>query len=374
MYLIEGILIWGIIIIIAFGIPGVLTIWNLYNLCGKKQKYTNRIALTTLIVGFLDYLFLFAIQLETAGEWYEQVNYMQVHNSISGAYEISFTVPILVGMCGLLILLFASPERLSPALSALAVASVVLLNVFQIAYSIQISKQIFHDLYKLEVVINVLFYVYHFNILVISAIALKKQMKYQLDFYRALPETATKGGLTGYLYKTINNIYRYSGLVVLCFILLVAVLEIIFILIGQGADGPIKAFTDTADWTFSKQIPPPPAEYDGHYLCTVAAGGHKNVVKPLRFGKRRGQIIVVNRQLCVANAFEDYIQEKLPKFHRIIRGMYDRYGYPISKHITTPGRADVVYLVMKPLEWIFVVFLYLFDVKPEERIRRQYRL
>ena len=80
----------------------------------------------------------------------------------------------------------------------------------------------------------------------------------------------------------------------------------------------------------------------------------------------------MNRQLCIANAFEDYIQEKLPRFHKFIRGVYDKYGYPISKHITAPARADVVYFIMKPLEWIFLVFLYLFDVKPEQRIRRQY--
>ena len=70
---------------------------------------------------------------------------------------------------------------------------------------------------------------------------------------------------------------------------MIALLEVIFIIIGQGADGRVKAFTDTADWTFSKQIPPPPKEYEGHYLCTVAAGGHERVVKPLRYGVRRGK-------------------------------------------------------------------------------------
>ena len=32
----------------------------------------------------------------------------------------------------------------------------------------------------------------------------------------------------------------------------------------------------------------------------------------------------------------------------------------------------MVYLLMKPLEWIFVFVLYLFDEKPEDRIGRQY--
>ena len=130
----------------------------------------------------------------------------------------------------------------------------------------------------------------------------------------------------------------------------------------------------SADWTFSKQTPPPPSDYEGHYLCTVAAGGHKKVVKPLRFGSRRGATIIVNRQLCIANAFEEVIQIKFPSFHRMVRHIYDTYGYPLSKLIINPLRADVVYIIMKPLEWIFLLFLYLVDVRPEQRIRNQYVL
>ena len=78
---------------------------------------------------------------------------------------------------------------------------------------------------------------------------------------------------------------------------IVAFFEIFAVLAGQGIDAPVKAFTDTADWTFSQQTPPPPLEYDGHYLCTVAAGGHKRVVKPIRFGRRRGAIIVDRREV-----------------------------------------------------------------------------
>ncbi len=151
-----------------------------------------------------------------------------------------------------------------------------------------------------------------------------------------------------------------------------AVLEILSLIFGQGADGFIKAFTMTADWTFSTQIPPPPLEYDGHYLCTVAAGGHKKIVKPIRFGTRLNHKIIVNRQLLAANAFEDLIMEKLPRFHKAVRGFYDKYGYPLSRHITTPFRADIVYLLMKPLEYIFVFVLYLFDNQPENRIAVQY--
>lgn len=165
---------------------------------------------------------------------------------------------------------------------------------------------------------------------------------------------------------------KYSIFIFIVFFFVIAFIEVMFVILEQGLDAPIKTFTDTADWTFSKQIPPPPLEYDGHYLCTVAAGGHRKVVKPIRLGTRRNETIVVNRQLCIANAFEELIQERMPRFHRRIRGIYDTYGYPLSKKITTPVKADLIYIMMKPLEWVFLITLYMFDLRPEKRIARQY--
>ena len=129
---------------------------------------------------------------------------------------------------------------------------------------------------------------------------------------------------------------------------------------------------ETSDWTLSTKISPPSVTYDAHYLCTVSLRGHKKLVKPIRMGIRRGEKIVVNRQLCVANAFEDLIKEKTPRFHSFIRSVYDKYGYPLSKHINSAFQADIVYIIMKPLEWLFLAALYLFDKKPENRIAPQY--
>ena len=70
--------------------------------------------------------------------------------------------------------------------------------------------------------------------------------------------------------------------------------------------------------------------------------------------------------------FEQLLEERTPRFHRAVRKFYDTYGYPVSRHIRTPLAADAVYLIMKPLEWLFVAVLYLFDAKPEDRIARQY--
>ena len=81
----------------------------------------------------------------------------------------------------------------------------------------------------------------------------------------------------------------------------------------------------------------------GHYLCTVAAGGHKEIVKPIRLGRRGKKYIVVNRQLFIANAFEQIIEEKAPRFHYVVRSFYDKYGYPVAKHINSKYAADFVY-------------------------------
>lgn len=176
--------------------------------------------------------------------------------------------------------------------------------------------------------------------------------------------------------KYCNNLLSKSlGWYLIAFIAaipLLVVILIILVLFGQAPDAVVKAFTETSDWTLSQKISPPPIEYEGHYLCTVAVNGHKRLVKPTRCGIRHGQKIIVNRQLCVANAFEQLIQEKAPRFHKLVRYIYDKYGYPLSKHITTAIRADIVYIIMKPLEYLFLFILYLFDLHPENRISMQY--
>lgn len=150
------------------------------------------------------------------------------------------------------------------------------------------------------------------------------------------------------------------------------ILVMILCLFGQQPDGIILAFTKTSDWILSGETAPPPVYYDTHYLCTVSLRGHAGLVKPFRYGLRRGEKIVVNRQLCVANAFEQLLMEKTPRFHKMVRTFYDTYGYPVSRHINSPWSADAVYLIMKPLEWIFAAALYFFDEKPEDRINSQY--
>jgi hypothetical protein len=150
--------------------------------------------------------------------------------------------------------------------------------------------------------------------------------------------------------------------------------QLILVLLGQRPDSFIQVFLDTSSYTYSKMPVPPPeiVPGDGHYLCTVSAVGHKGLVKPLRSGIRHGERIVVNRQLLIANAFENILEQFTPNLHKRIRHFYDTFGYPISRHIKTKRSADIVYLLMKPLEWFFLLVLYTVDAKPENRIHMQY--
>jgi len=150
------------------------------------------------------------------------------------------------------------------------------------------------------------------------------------------------------------------------------IVTLILILFGQNSDSIVKVFTDTATWRLSQQVHPPPLDHTGHYLCTVAAFGDPKVVKPIRIGHRNGRETIVNRQLLIANAFEEMIQDISPKFHHTIRTIYDKYGYNLSKKINTPFRSNLTYILMKPLEWVFLLSLYLLCKNPEKKINKQY--
>ena len=349
--------------ILVFVIPGTLTVWNIYNCIAEKPRLEKVISTLTVFIGGVFYLGLFALNYEQGGEWYVQVNDMQYHNSISTEYSGIIWI-VLLGFVGYFILLYVKADRLSPLISAGSISFLILMNIIQIVFAIQISKNVDG--------MDCVLYVYHINILILSARAIHRHMKEEAEIFRERLSSDGEHKNISRIYKVIDSLSKYSILIFIVLFFVIALVEILFVLLGQGLDAPLKAFTNTADWTFSNQIPPPPLEYDGHYLCTVAAGGHRKVVKPLRLGTRRNETIVVNRQLCIANAFEELIQEKMPRFHRQIRNMYDTYGYPLSKKITTPLFSFFFYIVMKPLEWVFLLFLYAFDLRPEQRIARQY--
>lgn len=177
-----------------------------------------------------------------------------------------------------------------------------------------------------------------------------------------------------YLNQKMANVAHQPYYVMVLLLPVFAVIVAILMLFGQDANSITKVFTETTTWNFSTKTHPPFLDHTGHYLCTVAVCGDPAVVKPIRLGKRHGHEIIVNRQLLIANAFEELIEEASPRLHRIIRRFYDQYGYPLSKKINTPQKSNLVYRLMKPLEYFFLLCLYLGSEKPEEKIAKQYQL
>ena len=344
--------------------PLFLTCVNIVHLIQQRQNKTGLTDLASIFLGG----FLWGILVELYMDiimipWYEPAYPNCYHEFLSQQYKYVISILIDAGIISIASLSVLNIEKIPPLLSALLTAFTLVGLILFTLVNIQFIKN-FKPL-------HLMLWVYVLNLYLIAERRVRLHIIIQVRKVRER-QTVFRSRFGAWLNRIMS---RVSGMTALSFFLIlpiILVFEVIYIICGQGTDGFIKAFTETADWTFSQQTPPPPVEYEGHYLCTVAAGGHKKLVKPLRYGIRRGEKIVVNRQLLVANAFEDLIQEKCPGFHRTVRRFYDKHGYPISRHITTKLRADIVYIFMKPLEYLFIITLYLFDKHPENRIAVQY--
>ena len=197
--------------------------------------------------------------------------------------------------------------------------------------------------------------------------------------YQSITEEITETFDRTYSNKYLNTLHKFLAKnsrnpfwIILLLFPLFFIVTLILILFGQDIDSIVKVFTDTTTWHLSQQDHPPILDHRGHYLCTVAATGNPKIVKPLRMGQRNGRRIIVNRQLLIANAFEEMIQDFSPKLQQIIRKNYDKYGYNLSQKINTVHLSNMTYVLMKPLEWFFLICLYLFCVRPETKINRQY--
>jgi len=190
-------------------------------------------------------------------------------------------------------------------------------------------------------------------------------------------EIKPKNSIEAVLLKILllKPVVKIPILFVLCLPLL-AIIAIILLVAGQKPDSLVRAFTDTYKQGFSQlDYMCNNVECGEHFLCSVAAKGHKQVVKPTRLGIRNQQLILCNRQLLISNAFEDLIQQRLPFLHKPIRSSYNRIGDLIHRHYTVFNNkwiCDIVYVLMKPAEWLFLLTLYTFDKNPENRIAKQY--
>lgn len=320
----------------------------------KKKKQQPTIVLWFGLFGcFLEAIFIYIVKEMTFYEWNEPLINSQKHALIwSGAYPTFFTFAALT-LLALIIYSYRDANSLSPLANVFCISGILGGVVLLLVFDNQLQVASFHTFFLLIYPIHLLWV---------------RIREWQQD----RTEMAYENRLLQWFHQLLNKSRNWPWLAVLVALPTLALVVLILMLFGQQPDSMIKAWTNTADWAFSQKIPPQNLIIDEHYLCTVAAGGHEKVVKPQRMGVRHGHPVVVNRQLCIANAFEQVLEEKTPRFHLFLRRNYDRYGYPFAKHIKKKWAMDLIYYLMKPLEWLFLLVLYLVDRKPENRIAMQY--
>lgn len=310
-----------------------------------------------------------------SAHWSMQLTNDELHAPLNKEYAVTFVVISLLYVLGMLVLTLMSGRKRPPLITVLCIAAMYL-GVFEsVLFTIHIlgihstqESGAIYSRFGLDLLYTLLIPI---NMILIMLRTIYIEIKsYEPDKSRSSKIESIP--ILSWCDKILNNSKSWPFIAIIMMIPILGMVIGVLALFGQAPDAAIKAFTETADYTFSTKIPPQNLYYDEHYLCTVAAGGHKKIVKPIRMGKRHGHDVVVNRQLMIANAFEQILEERTPRLHRAIRDFYDKYGFPIARLIKTKMVADVVWFVMKPLEWFFLIIIYLFDVNPEDRIARQY--
>lgn len=357
----------GLILGIAVIYPLVLTLINLTAIffgCVNPQyiRKGKHFEWLTLLLGMLYSLLLFPFTDINFADWTVTLYNTQKHTPIWTEGAPTILILAAVGILGYLFLSCSRIAKVPPLITVLEIAAMYSGMVQCILWIIQIIRWDVIYLYLCLFPLNCI-------LIGIKVIRLKV-----LEWQREQPEQMKcfKNRHIQWLNEKFRRSDIWPAAAFLLMWPLLGIIICILLLFGQQPDSAIRAWTETSDWNLSLHTAPQNIYYDEHYLCTVAAGGHRKVVKPIRMGVRHGHPVIVNRQLCVANAFEQILEERVPDLHRRIRNFYDRYGFPIAKLIRSPYAADVVYFIMKPLEWVFLLVIYATDVKPENRIAVQY--
>ena len=361
-YFLAGFLVGGVLVY-----PWLLTLENLLylvmpGLSDEERGSGRAVEYLTFFLGSLYsliYAFLISdIQIKWDSDWTAQLYNSELHAPIATWTWPTLITVFTVSIIGYLTLRFWKLNQLPPLVAALAIGALYLGTVLCIVWCVQFFRHSFW------------LCLFPLNLILINAKVIKEVIHDWNGLPHDVPVEKTK--LILFFHNLLYKAQHWTWIGFLLALPLLGILIAVLTLFGQAPDSIIQAWTETSDWTLSQQVAPQNIHMDMHYLCTVAAGGHKKVVKPLRVGKRHGHRVLVNRQLCIANAFEQLLEERIPRIHRVIRNSYDKYGYPIAKHIRSPYAADLVWFLMKPLEWFFLIVLYLFDRKPENRIAVQY--
>ena len=107
---------------------------------------------------------------------------------------------------------------------------------------------------------------------------------------------------------------------------------------------------------FYQQLPnqPPPS----CFIVTAASRGHSWLVRTWRDDSG----CTVNRQLMTFWQFEATLVAKAPRCHRVLRVIYNGFAPTVARSMIFPWMSDIVYLLLKPVEWMAVTLNRLWTV------------
>ena len=369
---IVAIPLWGGFVAALFIYPIVLAVYQLVMLILETDKMMSKtgVGFDQIVIwyGFiLEGLYIAVVKDATGSDWSEVLTNSETHTPIFTGAGLTICVLCFIGLIGYYYLRICSLKKMPPLLAVFSISAMYIWLVVIVIFTVQVFGSggmvgRYSDLY-------LLIYPFCIACIIVRTILCKVREWNELEMERGKIQNNV---ILNFLDKILSNSRLWPIYALVLMLPLLGIIIAILLLFGQAPDSVIKAWTETADWTLSLKEAPQNIYYDEHYLCTVAAGGHKKIVKPIRRGIRHGHEVIVNRQLCIANAFEQILEEKTPRFHKLVRGIYDRYGFPIARLIKSKWMADIIYILMKPLEWIFLIVIYMTDVHPENRIATQY--
>lgn len=273
------------------------------------------------------------------------------------------TIYFLIALCAIVYFYSGYKKKMASPVVEVLINSILLFGfVFNIFISIQVGSQ-------LSLIGNI-------PVGILFIFRLIENHKVFLAFAQNVPSVPSNlFEKISFKVLTLQPLAKFPVLLVLCLPILTIITSLL-LLFGQQPDSIVRAFTDTYKHGFSKlDYLCDNVQCGGHFLCSVAAKGHKRIVHPIRYGERNGSKIICNRQLLIANAFEEMLEQKSPKAHKFIRHNYNKVGSTIHRHYHIFNNkivADLVYILMKPIEIFFLLAIYSFDQKPENRIAKQY--
>ena len=365
-------IVWSFFVSLIFVYPIVLTGYHilLLYLETKKKLLKPFIRFDQVAIWYgliLEFLYLTEGKYVTGADWSVQLKNLEIHTPIFSEAAPTIIFIFVIGIAGYLYLRVRPLKKIPPLMAIISMSAMYLWVIEVLVFTVQVFKG---DLSG-DNLLDVYLLVYPVCIICIVARTVISKV-HEWQEYEMERAKIQSNLLLNFADKILSNSKLWPIYAIIFMFPLLGIIIGILLLFGQAPDSVIKAWTETADWTLSLKEAPQNIEYDEHYLCTVAAGGHKKIVKPVRKGIRHGHEVIVNRQLCIANAFEQILEEKIPRFHKLVRGLYDRYGFPVARLIKSKWIADIIYILMKPLEWIFLMVIYMSDVHPENRIATQY--